>query len=181
MSHQVIIDFWFKELTSKDWWGGGPELDALVRERFSGVFAQAFAGELFSWRRSVEGRLAEILVLDQFPRNMFRGLGKAFSADGVALVLAQEFIAGGYGATLPPQQRAFAYMPLMHSESLAVHRAAVAPFSEPGLEHNLKFLYNHTEVIERFGRYPSRNKALGRVSTPEEEAFLINGPTWGQG
>ena len=181
MDSTSVLNFWFEELSAKDWFGGGPDLDAQITQRFSDTHAKAMLGELYTWRQTAKGRLAEIIVLDQFPRNMFRGTAAAFASDGLALILAQEFIGGGHASSVPKSWRAFGYMPLMHSESLAVHRAALDPFSEPGMENNLKFLHAHTRVLEQFGRYPSRNAALGRQSTDEELAFLKDGPTWGQG
>jgi uncharacterized protein (DUF924 family) len=111
-------------------------------------------------------------VLDQFSRNVWRDTPRAFSQDPQALCLAQEFVRTGQDRALPPAQRAFAYMPYMHSESRPIHEQAVALFSQPGLEGSLAFERRHQAIIERFGRYPHRNAILGRVSTPEEIAFL---------
>jgi uncharacterized protein (DUF924 family) len=140
--------------------------------RFGDTLEAAARCELFAWRATPEGRLAEILVLDQFSRNIFRDTPRAFAQDALALVLAQELVAGGHDQQLTPKQRAFAYMPYMHSESLAIHAQAVQLFALPGLENNLSFELRHQAIIERFGRYPHRNAILGRTSTPEELAFL---------
>lgn len=169
---EEVLSFWFQELKPAQWWRVAPELDAQIRERFGPVLMTARAGELEGWRRSPEGRLAEIIVLDQFSRNIHRGTPEAFAADSLALALAQKAVAQGADQALPIDRRGFLYMPYMHSESAAVHVIAVQLFSAPGLEESLKAELRHQEIIERFGRYPHRNVILGRTSTPEEEDFL---------
>jgi len=167
-----VLFFWFEELTPAQWWKVDPELDSLITDRFGAVHEAAVAGELQGWRSSAEGRLAEIIVLDQFSRNIHRGTARAFAADGMALVLAQELVAQGLDQQLPPSQRGFAYLPYMHSESKAIHALAEQLFQAPGLEQNLKAELKHKVIIDRFGRYPHRNALLGRTSTPEEQQFL---------
>jgi uncharacterized protein (DUF924 family) len=167
-----ILTFWFDEIEPARWWRKDVEFDELVRHRFAVRHAQAAAGECWQWRTSPAGRLAEVIVLDQFSRNLFRDSSLAFACDGMALVLAQEAVAIGADRTLPPTQRGFLYMPYMHSESAAIHRQAVKLFSAPGLEGNLDFELRHQAIIDRFGRYPHRNAALGRQPTAEELAFL---------
>ena len=170
--HQQVLSFWFEELQPAQWWRVDPALDALIRDRFGEMLRAAKAGELADWRSTPEGRLAEIIVLDQFSRNMHRGTPDAFAADGLALALAEEAVESGADRALSPDRRGFVYMPFMHSESLAIHERAVALFSAPGFTENLKMELRHKAIIERFGRYPHRNQILGRKSTPEEEAFL---------
>ncbi|MDE2234192.1 MAG: DUF924 domain-containing protein [Gammaproteobacteria bacterium] len=172
MQAKEILDFWFNELSDKQHFAKDEKLDALIRERFSGVHRAAVRGELFYWRDTPEGRLAEIIVLDQFSRNLFRNRAEAFAWDGMSLVLAQEGVRTGADRQLAVKPRAFLYMPYMHSESSAIHEIAVRLFSQPGLEFNLEFERKHKAIIERFGRFPHRNAALGRSSTPEETAFL---------
>ncbi|MET0356495.1 MAG: DUF924 family protein [Cellvibrio sp.] len=172
MHAQVILDFWFKEISQKQWWEKDKVFDQLIKQRFSAVHEQATRGELFSWRATAEGRLAEIIVLDQFSRNMFRDSFLAFAYDGLALVLAQEAIFNGADKSLPIDWRSFMYMPFMHSESLVIHERAVKLFDQPGLEYNLEFELKHKIIIEKFGRYPHRNEILHRSSTPEELEFL---------
>lgn len=172
MTCHEIIDFWFTELEPGTWTRKIPELDEQMRQRFSGVHRQAMAGELWRWRETDLGRLAEVIVLDQFSRNMWRGTPEAFAGDGIALVLAQEAIALGVDQRLPLDQRLFLYMPFMHSESLAIHEQALALFSTPGLEENLGYEHRHRDILLRFGRYPHRNEILGRTSTEEEVQFL---------
>ncbi len=173
---EEVLDFWFRELTRAQWFKKDPSLDARMRDRFGELLREARSGELAHWRSSARGRLAEIIVLDQFPRNIHRGHAEAFSSDGMALVLSQEFVRGGHGPELSPEERAFAYMPHMHSESRRVHQEAVKLFSERGLEDRYRYELLHKEIIDRFGRYPSRNRILGRASTAEEETFLETHP-----
>ena len=169
---QDVLDFWFKELTTQQHFAKDEALDATIAERFGETLKAAMRGELGAWRATPGGRLAEIIVLDQFSRNIHRGSGQAFVGDVVALVLAQEMVRGAHDAAIPIEQRAFVYLPLMHSESLAIHARAEVLFDQPGLEGNLDFERKHQAVRQRFGRYPHRNAALGRVSTPEELAYL---------
>ena len=132
---------------------------------------QARACELFEWRKNPKGRLAEIIVLDQFSRNIYRGLPESFIADPQALTLAQEAVAGGHDE-LEPLEKTFLYMPFMHSESLLIQDQSVRLFENLGNENNLDYAIKHREVIQRFGRFPHRNSILGRPSTVEETEFL---------
>ncbi len=167
-----ILHFWFDELDNHRRFAKDAALDALMRERFGVTLQAAIRGELAHWRATPQGRLAEIIVLDQFSRNIFRDQPTSFAQDPQALALAQALVASGQAITLVPEQRAFAYMPFMHSESLLIHSQAVLLFSESGLEGNLNYERKHQAIIERFGRFPHRNAILGRASTPEEETFL---------
>lgn len=167
-----ILHFWFTELTPKQHFVKDVALDEAIRTRFGATLEAAARCELFAWRATPEGRLAEVLVLDQFSRNVYRDTPRAFAQDALALVLAQELVASGLDRRLPTEQRVFAYMPYMHSESALVHAQAIELFSQPGLENNLDFERRHKAIIDRFGRYPHRNAVLGRVSTAEELAFL---------
>jgi len=169
---ETVLHFWFDELTAAQHFAKDAALDAAITQRFGPLLEAAARGELSGWRASAPGRLAEIVVLDQFTRNIHRDTPRAFAQDGMALVLAQELVASGQDRALPPAQRAFAYMPYMHSESAAIHAQAVQLFAQPGLEGNLRFALQHQAIIERFGRYPHRNAVLGRASTAEELAFL---------
>ncbi len=169
---ETVIHFWFDELEPKQHWVKGEALDQLIVQRFGQVHEAAVSGELWQWRETPEGRLGEILVLDQFSRNMFRNQARSFASDGMALVLAQEAISQKADQALPVNQRAFVYLPFMHSESLEIHTQALRLFDQPGMENNLKFEFQHQAIIERFGRYPHRNAILGRDSSQEEQAFL---------
>ena len=170
--YQEILKFWFEEVEPAAWWKKDEAFDALLIERFSGLHARAARGELFAWRTEPEGRLAEIIVLDQFSRNMFRDTPQAFVNDAMALVLSQEAIACGADEALTAVQRSFLYMPFMHSESLEIHEVAVELYRRNGIQSNLDFELSHKKIIEQFGRYPHRNEVLGRASTPEEIEFL---------
>lgn len=167
-----IIDFWFNELTPEKWWVTDPQLDDLIRTRFGKLHQQATQLELWEWRKTSAGCLAEIILLDQFSRNLYRDDPVAFAYDGIALALAQEAVSRKINFELNPTQRAFLYMPYMHSESLKIHEVALKLFSEPNMEDNLEYERQHKAIIERFGRYPHRNAVLGRVSTPQELEFL---------
>lgn len=170
--YQTIINFWFKEIDSKLWWVKDAAFDRLCLERFGDLLAAAVQGELYGWRSAPLGRLAEVIVLDQFSRNIFRGKPESFASDPMALALAQEAIRAGDDMALEPGKRLFLYMPFMHSESKRIHEVAVDLFTGLGLEGNLKFEMKHKAIIDRFGRYPHRNKILGRESTAEEIEFL---------
>ncbi len=172
MDFYDVIHFWFKETDPKKWFQGGDVFDLEIARWFSELHEKASRCELFGWRHSAEGRLAEIIILDQFSRNIFRNTPKAFAQDSLALILAQEMVDKKIDESLPVEMRAFSYMPYMHSESLLIHAEAKKLFSLPGLEENLRFEIAHENILKRFGRYPHRNKILGRETTPEESEFL---------
>jgi uncharacterized protein (DUF924 family) len=170
--HETVLRFWFEEITPAQWWKVDAGFDQLIVNRFSAMHAQATQAELYPWRQSPRGRLAEIIVLDQFSRNMFRGTKLAFASDPMALALAQEAVASGDDLKLPVEERAFLYMPYMHSESRLIHGVAERLFKENGSDNNYQFELRHKAIIDRFGRYPHRNEILGRASSTEELAFL---------
>jgi uncharacterized protein (DUF924 family) len=170
--HHSVIKFWFEELTPQNWFENNPALDKQIESRFSSVLEQAARCELSDWRDSAQGRLAEIIVLDQFSRNVYRNTPKAYAQDPLALALAQEAIRLGVDKELVPERRSFLYMPFMHSESCLIHVEAEKLFRAPGLENNYDFELKHKAIIDRFGRYPHRNTILGRESSPEEVEFL---------
>ena len=172
MQYTDVLDFWFGELTPDDQFSGGARVDALITERFSDVHAAAVAGELADWRENQVGSLAEIIVLDQFSRNIYRGKRAAFAADEIALLLAAQAIEKGFDTALPHDKRLFMYMPYMHSELPQVHEVALKIFTDLGDESALKYEKIHKDIIDRFGRYPHRNKQLGRENTREEEEYL---------
>lgn len=169
---EAVLQFWFVELEPRDWWRKDPELDQRIASRFGNLLEAAASGALAEWRDTARGRLAEIIVLDQFTRNIHRGSAEAFANDALALRLAEEAVAAGAALELPVEERRFVYMPYMHSESAAVHETAMRLFATPGLEKNLDFERRHKAVIDRFGRFPHRNALLGRESTAEETEFL---------
>lgn len=170
--HQDVIHFWFEAHNYTDWFSKNDTFDRTIKDRFLNTYLAAVKGELYTWRETAEGRVAEIIVLDQFSRNMFRDDERAFSHDSMALTLAQEAVAQGIDKKLDTVKRWFLYLPYMHSESLAIHDEAVRLFTQLGMDDVLEYEFKHKHIIERFGRYPHRNKVLGRHSTPEEQTFL---------
>ncbi|NQY48436.1 MAG: DUF924 domain-containing protein [Colwellia sp.] len=172
MSYQEVLNFWFKEIEPANWWVKDSAFDNTITEKFLSIHNAAKHCELASWRETAHGRLAEIIVLDQFSRNMYRDTPQAFACDGIALVLAQEAIAVGADKALNPVEKSFLYMPFMHSESLVIHEKALALYQANGIDSNVDFEIKHKEIIERFGRYPHRNSILNRQSTAEEIEFL---------
>ena len=162
MQAQDILDFWFDPDHRSLWFAKSDEFDAKIRERFQTIHHQAIQAELWSWRKTAEGRLAEIIVLDQFSRNLYRDQPQAFAHDSMALMLAQEAISLQLDAQLSPDHRSFLYMPFMHSESKLIHEFALKLFQRLGNEINLSFEKKHKLIIDRFGRYPHRNAILGR-------------------
>ncbi len=168
----IVLRFWFEEITPAQRWKVDPAFDQLIIERFAEVHAQANRCELFRWRSEPRGRLAEIIVLDQFSRNMHRGDPRAFASDPLALALAQEAVAAGADMALPEEERGFLYMPYMHSESRAIHAIAEPLFKANAGSNTHDYEVRHKAIIDRFGRYPHRNAILGRESSEEERAFL---------
>jgi uncharacterized protein (DUF924 family) len=165
--------FWFVEHGPADWFSADAAFDAKIAERFGATHEEVSRGEAWQWRTTPLGRVAEIIVLDQFSRQLHRGTARAFAQDAMALALAQEAVALGVDRALThPPQRQFLYMPYMHSESLIVHAEAVRLFTELGNENTLQFEMAHVEALKRFGRYPRRNAALGRASTAEEIEYM---------
>lgn len=171
-----VMHFWFVEHGEDDWYAGSEAFDEVLKRRFSALHADVAAGGKADWRQSPEGRLAEVLVLDQFSRQIYRGRPEAFATDAMALDLARAAVAAGDDLKLEPRRRTFLYMPYMHSESLKVHDEEAIPiFRALGDEKTLEFELAHRDCIARFGRYPKRNEALGRISTPEEIEYINSG------
>lgn len=169
-----ILHFWFEEAGKDAWFKQSDAFDALCGERFGATLAAARSGEYWNWRLTPAGRCAEIIVLDQFSRNLFRGSAQAFAQDSMALALAQVAVAAGDDLRMSPDERYFTYMPYMHSESLKVHDEAMRLFESLNRPEILRYEIAHRELVERFGRYPKRNAALGRESTEEELEFLAS-------
>ncbi len=167
-----VLNFWFRDVEPKQWWAVDSDFDNRIRDRFLPLFDQAARGELFNWRLTPKGRLAEVIVLDQFSRNIFRHTPQAFLQDPMALVLSQEAVTSGALEQLEPTERAFLLMPYMHSESAIVHMEGERLFREWTPLESYDFELRHKAIIDRFGRYPHRNMIVGRNSTPEEELFL---------
>ena len=182
-----ILDFWFLPLGHPDhgkprdiWWRSTPAFDAETLARFGAAIDQAVAGGLDGWQASPEGALALILLCDQFPRNCFRRSARAFRGDAKAIEVARHALAHFYPSVFGPNNRLFFYMPFGHSEQLADQELACTLFETIGGEENLKSAADHRDVVARFGRFPHRNEALGRTSTPEELDYLKNANRYGQ-
>lgn len=171
MTPQNVLNFWYNEANRPFWFAKSEEFDQVIRDRFFYLWQQAARAELYDWRTSFEGRLAEIIVLDQFSRNLFRNSPQAFTCDAMAQVLAQEAAKQPSFADLPDAWRHMMLMPLMHSESRKIHTLALELFTRYA-PHALIHEEQHKAIIDRFGRYPHRNAVLGRISTAEEEEFL---------
>ncbi len=167
-----IIDFWFEEINPENWFNSSEEFDQDLHKKYFKLHQQIAQGEAYKWRKTPQGRLAEILVLDQFSRQFFRGEAKAFATDAMALTLAQELVSLRGDSELSEQQRMFAYMPYMHSESLIIHDEAVRLYKGLGNKNTLEFEISHRDIIVEFGRFPKRNNALGRKSTKEEIVYI---------
>jgi uncharacterized protein (DUF924 family) len=169
-----VLAFW-REAGEARWYKQDPDFDARVRERFLTLWREAAAGRLASWETSDDGALALTIVLDQFPRNMFRGDPKAFASDALAREVAGRAIARGVDKRIAPPLRQFLYLPFMHSEELADQIRCVQLFQGGSDQENLRYAEEHADIIRRFGRFPHRNRVLGRATTAEEQAFLDAG------
>lgn len=196
-----VLEFWLADSdlnpgtakSRKDmWFGGSPEVDAEIARRFAGLVDEVASGRCDDWFDHPAGQLAQIIVLDQFPRNLYRNTARAFAYDGKALELTRSLLDTGVIAALGWISRAFALMPMQHSEDASVQERSVEEFERlarqcpkeyrPLLEDNAGYARLHRDIVARFGRFPHRNKVLGRQSTREEEAWLADGaPTFGQG
>ena len=172
MTPDAVLDFWFSTRAQPLWFARNAEFDAQVRARLGAAFALACEGRLEGWAETPRGLLALVVLLDQVPRNLHRGGAQAFATDARALALAEAGLARGFDATLAPAERQFLYMPFMHAEDSAAQARSVALFEALAYEDAADYARQHRDVIRRFGRFPGRNAALGRPSTPAEEAFL---------
>jgi uncharacterized protein (DUF924 family) len=194
-----VLDFWFGDGLRNDWpsnehkalwFGGGAEQDLLIRDRFSAGVEAALDGDLTHWESRLPARLALVILLDQFSRNIYRGQARAFTGDARAQQLVLRTLEAGEDESLARVGRVFLYMPLMHAEDLALQERCVERFTalhdnspaalREKLAGNLQFAREHRDTVLRFGRFPHRNAVLGRESSKEELAFLTNGPRYGQ-
>lgn len=169
-----VLDFWFEELAPQQWFQQNDEIDATIKERFSGIHEMAKEGACDEWAVDVDGALALIIVLDQFPRHMFRGSPDSFATDKKALLVAKEAISKGFDQILNPTKRGFMYLPFQHSEVLTDQRRSVELYEAMKDVNPTGHMYavRHFEPIDKFGRFPHRNDVIGRESTPEEVEFL---------
>ena len=171
-----VLNFWFEELQPNDWFAGKPELDDLIWDRFGDLRQDLKASPPDPVALDAHGHLAAIIVFDQFSRNMFRKSGEAFATDGLALTLAKDAVDRNLDLALHPREQHMLYMPFMHAEDRAMQARCVELIGKLGIPGILEFAESHKRVIDRFGRFPHRNKALRRESTPEEIAFLSAKP-----
>ena len=170
--YQELIEFWFSEETSKHWFNSTPTFDQALIDSYESTWVEAKQGELDHWQQSATGSLALVILLDQFPLNMFRGQAKSFSTESKSRDVARVAIDKGFDQELPSSQVSFLYMPFMHSEDLDDQALGVELFKKPGLESNYRFARHHYNIVERFGRFPHRNKILGRESSEAEVEYL---------
>ncbi len=197
--YRAVLDFWFGDgielgwpssPRDKLWWGGDAELDQRINTQFGECVKLALSGGLQSWAHEPASRLALVILLDQFTRNVFRGKAEAFSGDVMAQTLVMQALDVTMDQRLPWVGRLFLYMPLMHAENLARQDECVKRFEQlhadapedlkPHLIGNVKFAVQHRDIIAEFGRFPYRNKVLGRVNSPAEDEFILHGPRFGQ-
>jgi uncharacterized protein (DUF924 family) len=169
-----IVTFW-REAGNDRWWKKNDAFDATIRLRFLGLWDEARAGGLSSWRASDDGLLALVIVLDQFPRNMFRGDPLTYATDPLAREVASQAIAEGADQRVDQALQQFLYMPFMHSEALTDQERGVALFAASGEPENAKHAQGHADIVRRFGRFPHRNRILGRTTTEAEQKFLEDG------
>jgi uncharacterized protein (DUF924 family) len=176
---QEVLDFWFGREGEpgygefrEAWFKKDPEFDRLVRDRFEALYEAAASGDLEDWKEEARSCLALVIVLDQFPRNMFRGDPRSYATDRKAQETSEYAVDNAYDRELPGFQRTFLYMPFMHSENLEHQRRSVELFRGLGGSDSAEYAVRHMEIIERFGRFPHRNEVLGRRTTPEEAEFL---------
>ncbi|WP_420228986.1 DUF924 family protein [Psychrobacter sp. ER1] len=181
---RAVLNFWFDKNNEAYWFEQNDRFDKQIQDKFGGIWEAAKQGECVTWRiaessldgnssiTALAGRLAEIIVLDQFSRNLCRGQASAFAQDGMALALAQEAIQQPYFDTLPMQWRRFIIIPFMHSESAMIHKRYLPLFEQLDDANTLDFEHRHKQIIDQFGRYPHRNEVLNRDSTEDEKNFL---------
>jgi len=174
MTPADVLDFWFAPASRERWFNSTPAFDMSIRSVFGETWQQARDGQLSDWESGPEGALALVIVLDQFPLNMYRGSDLQYSTEAQSREVAARAIERGFDGQLPRDRLAFLYLPFMHSESLADQDRSVDLFERAGLESNLEFARHHREIVRRFGRFPHRNAVLGRDSTAEELAWLAS-------
>ncbi|MDQ8727071.1 DUF924 family protein [Bradyrhizobium sp. LHD-71] len=174
ISPEDVLSFW-RNAGEKRWWEKDEAFDAEIRAKFLDLWTEAAAGKFAHWQESDEGALALAIVLDQFPRNMFRDDPRTYATDLLAQDVARRAVERGVDTRLPADLRNFLYMPFMHSEELADHERCVALFEALGQTENAKWAVHHADIVRRFGRFPHRNRLLGRTTTAEEQAFLDSG------
>ncbi len=172
MDYQDIIDFWFSEQTKPLWFNSTNDFDALLKEKYLTVYTDAKNLKLSDWQAEPLGALALVIILDQFPLNMFRGQPQSFETEALSRDIAEQAVNTGFDAELTTEQKAFLYMPYMHSENMADQEQSLILFNQGGLESNYRFAQHHYEIVKKFGCFPHRNKILGRNNTEAEIEYL---------
>jgi len=167
-----ILTFWFSDKVEPLWFNSTPEFDSELKEQFEELYVAALAGNLSDWQNSAEGSVALVVILDQFPLNMYRGSPESFGGEAKAREIAKDAINKGFDSQINDVQKAFLYMPLMHSENIDDQDLSVSLFEAAGLKENLRFAKHHRDIVKRFGRFPHRNKILGRTSSQAELEYL---------
>lgn len=170
--YQALIKYWFSEEVSQYWFKASPCFDQQLRETYAELWGQGKNGYLDDWREHAAGSLALVILLDQYPRNMFRGTAKSFATDSYAKQVADEAIERQFDLDMPAPRKAFLYMPFMHSENLDDQARGLQLFDQPGLENNFRFAKHHYDIVKQFGRFPHRNEILGRDSCRAETDYL---------
>lgn len=171
---EALLTFWFSSSVRDHWFQSTPDLDAQIKARFEALWIDAAEGRLQHWAQTPRGALALVILLDQLPLNMYRGEARSFSTEARAREVGARAIDSGFDEPLSDEQRAFLYMPFMHSENLADQDRAVALYEAAGLRDSLKWVRHHRDLIRRFGRFPHRNRILGRPSTTDELDYLAS-------
>jgi uncharacterized protein (DUF924 family) len=174
ISYTDILEFWFEKSSVKRWFNATPEFDDYIHTHYLNTWVQASNGELDNWQSSAPGALALIIVLDQFPLNMFRGTAKSFSTESNAIAVTRQAIRHKFDMHLERKHLPFLYMPLMHSENLEDQNDSVRLFEKASLDTNLRFAKHHQNIIKTYGRFPHRNEILNRISTSEELDYLAS-------
>lgn len=169
---ELIIEYWYSDKAKSKWFNSTIEFDKELKSKYESIWKDALRGELISWSKSAEGCLALVIILDQFPLNMFRGKVKSFSSEAMAIRITKKAIEHGFNKNIDKEKVAFLYMPLMHSENIEDQNLAVKLFEEAGLIENLRFAKHHRDIIEKYGRFPHRNKILKRNSSQDEINYL---------
>jgi uncharacterized protein (DUF924 family) len=167
-----IIDFWYSDPMRKCWFSSTPELDKQIRDRYEQVWIKSSKGEYDEWENTPEGSLALVIVLDQFPLNMFRGEAKSFQTEKKAIEVALSAINRGFDKKLEKERLSFLFMPLMHSENIDHQELSVKLFKKYELKNNIRFAEHHRDIVKKYGRFPHRNQILGRESSEAEMEYL---------
>lgn len=171
---ESIIDFWFSETCKSCWFNSTPEIDQQIKQSYESLWLSASRGELDEWREQPHSALALVIILDQFPLNMFRGSGQSFSTEAASRDIARYAIDKEFDASLSNEQKMFLYLPFMHSEDIKDQNYSVELFTKAGLDENAKWAEHHRNIVKQFGRFPHRNSLLGRESSAEEIQWLAS-------